>query len=560
MNEKLFHLGLCMAGSVSAGAYTAGVIDYLTEALENWELQRGRDDIPDHRVVIDLLGGSSGGGITAAITLFAMQDKLHPYRLVNNQPLSDGKNILWDAWVNLSDDDVFGEMLNGKDISKGYVPSAMNTDFIDAVAYKFRQYIAGLAKDRKGIPAYLCPESELFLTLFNITGIKYELHTKAATGASQFAFEHRDLAHFRWGDAVSNDGRMELSYNQPENIETLLMSAPATGAFPLGLKARLVKRKARYLWEHPFVNKGSFLKEQIHLNEKDGYYISLNADGGAVNNEPVEVMRDFMLSMRKKYYKDIPEESSATALTNSTVILIDPFPSSDMRMKIPDESSAHLKTFTPSLLNAMSSQLLFDAKKALDAYNKENYGLHLMAPSKDDMRPEYALACGSLRGFGGFLNKDFRIHDFFLGRKNCQSFLRKYFVANLDATGDDRVCIESVIKGYDHESSRQRFVRTDAKGRWAPIIPEVSIMGPDDITSDKGQLPEYHFDLLEADCLFGYRKQIGNRYRKLACNMLNIPFPWNTLISAGSWFTRKKITDKVVGFIASDFKDRKLMK
>ncbi|WP_374163184.1 hypothetical protein [Arcticibacter sp. MXS-1] len=32
-----FHAGLCMAGAVSAGAYTAGVMDYLLEALENWE-------------------------------------------------------------------------------------------------------------------------------------------------------------------------------------------------------------------------------------------------------------------------------------------------------------------------------------------------------------------------------------------------------------------------------------------------------------------------------------------------------------------------------------------
>ena len=28
------HIGLCMAGAVSAGAYTAGMIDYLIEALE----------------------------------------------------------------------------------------------------------------------------------------------------------------------------------------------------------------------------------------------------------------------------------------------------------------------------------------------------------------------------------------------------------------------------------------------------------------------------------------------------------------------------------------------
>ncbi len=35
--QKTLHLGICMAGAISAGAYTAGVIDYLLESLENWE-------------------------------------------------------------------------------------------------------------------------------------------------------------------------------------------------------------------------------------------------------------------------------------------------------------------------------------------------------------------------------------------------------------------------------------------------------------------------------------------------------------------------------------------
>ena len=34
MEDKTFHLGLCLAGAVSAGAYTAGVVDYLFEALD----------------------------------------------------------------------------------------------------------------------------------------------------------------------------------------------------------------------------------------------------------------------------------------------------------------------------------------------------------------------------------------------------------------------------------------------------------------------------------------------------------------------------------------------
>ena len=33
-HQATIRLGLCLAGAVSAGAYTAGVIDYLLETLE----------------------------------------------------------------------------------------------------------------------------------------------------------------------------------------------------------------------------------------------------------------------------------------------------------------------------------------------------------------------------------------------------------------------------------------------------------------------------------------------------------------------------------------------
>jgi len=54
MEEKNFHLGLCLAGAVSAGAYTAGVIDYLIEALDKWQKRKNENlpDTPSHNVVI----------------------------------------------------------------------------------------------------------------------------------------------------------------------------------------------------------------------------------------------------------------------------------------------------------------------------------------------------------------------------------------------------------------------------------------------------------------------------------------------------------------------------
>jgi len=146
MNPK-FHLGLCMAGSVSAGAYTAGVIDYLMEALENWEKRRGQNDIPFHEVEIDLLGGSSGGGITAAIAFFAFRDEIKHASIEEDgrtYSVDPEQNIFWKTWVELTGNDVFGEMLDASDINDYYIPSAMNATFIDNLAERFQSYVEQL--------------------------------------------------------------------------------------------------------------------------------------------------------------------------------------------------------------------------------------------------------------------------------------------------------------------------------------------------------------------------------------------------------------------------------
>ena len=61
-------LGLVMAGAVSAGAYTAGVVDFLVQALDCWEEARARDDLaPPHRLRLRALSGASAGAMTAGI-------------------------------------------------------------------------------------------------------------------------------------------------------------------------------------------------------------------------------------------------------------------------------------------------------------------------------------------------------------------------------------------------------------------------------------------------------------------------------------------------------------
>jgi hypothetical protein len=72
-----FQIGLTMSGAISAGAYAAGVLDFLVEALDAWEDARNGPDgdaVPNHRVGIKVMSGASAGAITAAIAAIALVD------------------------------------------------------------------------------------------------------------------------------------------------------------------------------------------------------------------------------------------------------------------------------------------------------------------------------------------------------------------------------------------------------------------------------------------------------------------------------------------------------
>src|ERR1700677_1329943 len=72
---KTFRIAINMAGAISAGAYTAGVLDFLTEALDAWYEAKSRKElVPNHDVCIEIFSGASAGGMCAAISAILLQD------------------------------------------------------------------------------------------------------------------------------------------------------------------------------------------------------------------------------------------------------------------------------------------------------------------------------------------------------------------------------------------------------------------------------------------------------------------------------------------------------
>src|SRR5215207_11123871 len=91
--SKSFELGLVMAGAISAGAYSAGVLDFLLEALDAIEdVRAGRDTsylqagLPDekpifdppHRLSLKAMSGTSAGAMVTGIFSTILGTRIPP--------------------------------------------------------------------------------------------------------------------------------------------------------------------------------------------------------------------------------------------------------------------------------------------------------------------------------------------------------------------------------------------------------------------------------------------------------------------------------------------------
>ncbi|MBP6732302.1 MAG: patatin-like phospholipase family protein [Chitinophagales bacterium] len=506
--SNTYHLGLAMAGAVSAGAYTAGVLDYLFETLERWEAEKIKGGVPTHNVVLDIMGGASAGGMCAAIAPLQ--------HLVDDK--TDKEPLLKDLWINIAgkDADMFAELLKTGDIEPGEgTISMLNASCVDEIGKTIQQRLYNTFQQQKvpALPTYISGKLEILLTLFNVSGLKFKLDIKSLwRKKQQYAFEHRDLAHFKWSQIYTGDGRIPL-WEDKDALHTFVQAAKATGAFPIGLSARKVKRKIKHIRDNEFISGRVGDNLVFDGGPEQLTYESLNADGGTANNEPLEYVQQVI--------KKLLEAEGATAQGNSGVILIDPFPAFDKSIQSQTNHEKNLNSFAGKLIGAMRSQLLFDAKGMIAEYSDPGKSNFMIAPAKADTEPDKALACGGLGGFSGFLYKDYRRHDYQLGRRNCQQFLRYYFVVMPGNTEP-----AAVINGYADPKTIERFGVRSGNKLYLPIIPDTFNCN---VEADKKTEEAYTYTLPDKKYLWSYKGQIRRRLRYVFRNLMPLSFGWKLL-------------------------------
>jgi hypothetical protein len=428
-SQPPFRIGLCLAGAVSAGAYTAGVIDYLIEALQEWQKRKDEQtpNTPLHNVQIPIIGGASAGGMTGIILASAINQTYTPlssFSLPLEAPQPAHK--LYHSWVDLVQDDMFPLLLKTDDIKSKQIYSLLNSSFLDEIAKRVTERLQGNKVD---FP-FIDPNLRLFVTLTNLQGFEYNVAFKSGTANNQYMMSiHNDYACFALNkNNYSNDGWTPLDFFSGLNVPLARNAAMATGAFPIGLKARGVERELQHVKDNVWLKQ---ILANSPLASASGKIQTINVDGGVINNEPFDKVQDVIRSITND------TEASTYDSFKGTVLMVDPFPSEEEKF----DNGQGLMTIAGNTLSAMLAQARAKPPQLEEAWSSNNPSQFLISPSRPDPhKPDkrldgsLAIACGALGGFSGFMHKHFRVHDFFLGRANCERFLRHYFTIPANST------------------------------------------------------------------------------------------------------------------------------
>ncbi len=500
--DKPFEIGLVMAGAVSAGAYTGGVMDFLIQALDAWQQAKdaGDAEAPRHAVNLKVMAGTSAGGMTAGIACGALGSNFTP---VTDPSQPDPANKLFDSWVKRID---IAMLLGQADLADASRPvcSLLDSTPLDAIARDALDFTP-----RAEPRAWVSKTLHVLTTVSNLRGVPYNIPFRGVYRDGHEMYAHADYVHFLVSEGGTATAPSALSLDwakrtRIDNWRRLETAALATGAFPVGLSPRALNLE-RTLYDHRAWSvpaqgtpAGDGACSFIHSDHpipphwpeamrQHPDYATLCVDGGVMNNEPFDLARRLMLA------GDCANPRGAEDATRA-IVMVDPFPGADTDVSKFESKDDVISTFL-SLFTAMKNQARFKPDDLALAQDADVFSRFLIAPTRDDER--HPIACGALGGFSGFLSEDFRRHDFMLGRRNCQAFLRRHFVLSA----------KHPLFAHWSEEQRNRFELIEDGTAFLPIIPLLDTAAADCAVA---KWPRYSGAQLDA-----LGDKIGHRYDTL---------------------------------------------
>lgn len=563
--EGTFEIGLTMAGAISAGAYTAGAIDFLFEALEAWyaaKADSSADLVPPHAVNIRVMTGASAGAITAAIATVGLRYQFKHCRAGTVAPDEQtmSGNPLYDIWVKKID---ITKLLRTDDLNGPTAPvSLLDSTCLSRLTEEAMDYGSQTDSSKPAVASrpYLANPLKLAFTVTNLRGVPYSISMRG--NATQ---DHEMTAHADWvrfavsglGDQTSSyqsicPDEVSLSYPNSWSIQSwhdLGTAVLASGAFPIGLAPRLITRKTsdynyRYVLRPGDGNQPAELEPILPAwqSQIGSAYSMLCVDGGTMNNEPFDLARTELAGGLGRNPRKGTE-------ANRAVLMIDPFPD-PAEPGLAREGT--LIEAAMGLLTAWKEQARFKPLDIALAQDSTVYSRFLLTPSRGDGRDisnGADLACGALGGFSGFLHRAYRHHDYLLGRRNCQRFLACHFSLPEE---------NPLFKDWS-PAMRESYRITMPDGSIElPIIPLMGSLRPSGPTGSEEALPAWPSGAFRAEDI---REAVDTRAEGVInALMANLSWFQRFIIKVGMGLlgVRSRIVDAVIDKIQNALNERKL--
>ena len=562
IKDGVFEIGLVLGGTVSAGAYTGGVIDYLIEALDAWARAKEQRpaEVPRHEAVISTIGGTSGGGINGAILLRAAG-----FEFEHGSAAENPFHSAWTAGVDLT-----ALLSTAKQPGVDDLASLLNCATLDVnanavIAWTGRPLGSMTSPARR---SYLADPLRLFAMVGNVTGIPYSIELKGGSGLAHELMAHADFVRFALAvpggvpDGVqSRPDEIALATASATSWDILRDAALATSAFPMALRGRPLERAlAGFGYRVAVVPQEEGPSDVVQLLPKwsllhaaeqaPGRVPFANVDGGTMNNEPVDVVR-MALAGQGGRNKRAGEDA------DRAVVLIDPF--SD-----PEELGPTAVPSAPALLLPFINSLIYQNRmKPVDvalARSPDTFSRFLLAPlGPDPADPgktaigRKVIASGGLGGFLGFVDRGFLEYDYRLGRANAYQFLSKEFML------PEGNALFSAANNWT-DAMKAQYADVEGGTRYLPIVPLMPELkaNPPPVPAPwprLAQFPPTLADAIEARLDFLYKALAGG-----------LPGSWvsRTLASGYLWLgwrlaARAAIRDAAVNAIRQALVDQRLL-
>lgn len=530
-----FHMGLTLAGAGSAGCYTSGVMDYLFEILDLWERAKERklpeyqqwyDLVPTHSVVIDAMGGASAGGMTAMMAaLYALNGHINPVK--NPEHVEEKRdNIFYDAWVGL-DDDTHEKTLSKawklNDMAENKFVSLLNSSIIDDVAEKAFSIQGTLSERVEALPSWFSKNMDVLLSHTMLRGIPLSIsfssnggNEKSGQNIQHNTFEHFIVSQYKLNNGIKpNKNFLWLNpYEQPFK-DVMCLTTKATGAFPIGLRFREIDSSIfsdeyiKSVTERIIYNRFGQI-DNISPPDWNSYpspFEFVTIDGGAINNEPFGEV----LGILKHRYNECFENGYA----KYGVVMIDPFPDIVNKKDI-YQAPTDLFKVVPTIISTLHEQSKVKRADIVEASTSPYYRGEIF-PRRSITETEaedYPIASGTAYAFGGFLDRNFRHYDFFLGRDNARNFFRYYF--GFEYAPEENQ-IHPIHRSWTPEMV-EIFKQEGADGKvYLPIIPDLNLL-QEKMTGTFRNKWEYTIEerpVFDPTSLFDQRKQMEDRFEKI---------------------------------------------